>query len=79
MCASFVVLFWVALVQCTERMLCDEKVSHVCRSFVLSQGDLTQADYNGRTALHQACAEGHLEIVKLLVAQFKVPTKQKDK
>ena len=32
-------------------------------SYLLSGGDLTQTDYNGRTALRQACTEGHTEIV----------------
>ena len=48
-------------------------------SYVLSGGDLTLGDYNGRTALHQACAEGHIEIVKHLVNQFKVPQNVRDR
>ena len=32
--------------------------------------DLNVADYDGRTALHLASAEGHHEIVKFLVAEF---------
>ena len=39
----------------------------------------TLGDYNGRTALHQACAEGHVEIVKHLVNQFKVPQNVRDR
>ena len=48
-------------------------------SYVLSGGDLTLGDYNGRTALHQACTEGHIEIVKHLVNQFKVPQNVRDR
>ena len=48
-------------------------------SYVLSGGDLSLGDYNGRTALHQACAEGHIEIVKHLVNQFKVPQNVRDR
>ena len=47
--------------------------------YLLSGGDITLADYNGRTALHQACVEGHIEIVKLLVNQFKVSQNIRDR
>ncbi len=28
---------------------------------------MSSADYDGRTALHLACAEGHLSVVRLLL------------
>lgn len=37
------------------------------------------ADYDGRTALHLACAEGHLHVVKLLLEQCGVPLNPKDR
>lgn len=46
---------------------------------MIAGGDLSVADYNGRTPLHQASAEGHLDIVKLLVEQFKIPPDCKDR
>ena len=39
---------------------------------------LNGADYDGRTALHLACAEGHPEVVRLLVSRG-VPTDTKDR
>ena len=36
------------------------------------------ADYDGRTALHLACAEGHVEVVRLLVERG-VPLQPKDR
>ena len=41
--------------------------------------DMNSADYDGRTALHLACAEGHLNVVKLLVEQFHVNTSPLDR
>ena len=40
--------------------------------FAMSGLDLSSTDYNGRTALHQASAEGHMELVEVLLKQYKV-------
>ena len=37
------------------------------------------ADYDGRTALHLACAEGHLSVVKLLLERCGVNHEPKDR
>lgn len=42
------------------------------RRHKLSGVDLNQADYDGRTALHLCCSEGHLDCVKFLVEHCKV-------
>ena len=35
---------------------------------VLNKGcDINFKDYDNRTALHIACAEGHIEVIKLLI------------
>ena len=41
--------------------------------------DLNVSDYDGRTALHLAAAEGHLEVVKFLVETCKVNPDPKDR
>jgi glutaminase len=35
--------------------------------------DMSLPDYDGRTALHLAVAEGHLDCVKFLLEKCKVP------
>lgn len=48
------------------------------RALIAKGLDLGQADYDGRTGLHLAASEGHLEVVKLLV-HAGVPLTQKDR
>ncbi|CAH1796647.1 unnamed protein product [Owenia fusiformis] len=49
------------------------------RRFALSGMDLTEGDYDGRTALHLAAAEGRLNVVKFLLEKCKVPVDPKDR
>lgn len=42
------------------------------RRFALSAMDMEQKDYDSRTALHVAAAEGHLDVVKFLIEGCKV-------
>lgn len=41
--------------------------------------DMTLSDYDGRTALHLAAAEGHLACVKFLIEQCEVPIDPRDR
>lgn len=41
--------------------------------------DMSLSDYDGRTALHLAAAEGHLDCVNFLLSQCKVPFDYKDR
>ena len=41
--------------------------------------DLSCADYDGRTALHLAAAEGQLTVVKVLLEQVGVPLEPRDR
>lgn len=45
----------------------------------MANQDMTLADYDGRTALHLASSEGHLECVKFLVEKCQVPIDAKDR
>jgi len=46
---------------------------------MLSGMDMTLSDYDGRTALHLAAAEGHLTCVQFLLEQCSVPLKPRDR
>ncbi|XP_014285754.1 glutaminase liver isoform, mitochondrial isoform X2 [Halyomorpha halys] len=52
---------------------------HALRRHHLSGLDMTLSDYDGRTALHLASAEGHLECVKFLIEQCHVDPSSKDR
>ena len=41
--------------------------------------DMGASDYDGRTALHLAAAEGHLNVVKLLLEQCGAPYTPQDR
>lgn len=41
--------------------------------------DMSRGDYDKRTALHLAAAEGKLEVVKLLLEKCKVPYEPRDR
>ena len=45
----------------------------------LAEQDMSIADYDGRTALHLAAAEGHIECVKFLLEKCHVPPYPKDR
>uniref|UniRef100_A0A674F3I3 glutaminase n=1 Tax=Salmo trutta TaxID=8032 RepID=A0A674F3I3_SALTR len=48
------------------------------RRFALSSMDMEQRDYDSRTALHVAAAEGHVEVVKFLLEACRVNPVPKD-
>uniref|UniRef100_A0A673G040 glutaminase n=1 Tax=Sinocyclocheilus rhinocerous TaxID=307959 RepID=A0A673G040_9TELE len=49
------------------------------RRFALSSVDMEQRDYDSRTALHVAAAEGHIEVVRFLLEACKVNPGPKDR
>ncbi|CAH1772488.1 unnamed protein product [Owenia fusiformis] len=49
------------------------------RRFALAGYDMEQSDYDGRTALHLAAAEGHNEIVKFLIERCNVNPQPTDR
>ena len=53
--------------------------ARIFQRFALSGMDMTRADYDGRTALHLAAAEGRLEVVRLLIEKLKVNIDTRDR
>lgn len=51
----------------------------LCFRLFLSGMDMGQSDYDNRTALHVASAEGHLDSVEFLVEVCRVPVAPKDR
>ena len=49
-----------------------------CR-FFLKGVNMGQGDYDQRTALHLAAAEGHVEVVRFLLEKCKVDPRPKDR
>ncbi|XP_031581931.1 glutaminase kidney isoform, mitochondrial-like isoform X2 [Oreochromis aureus] len=49
------------------------------RRFALSSMDMEQRDYDSRTALHVAAAEGHIEVVRFLMEACKVNPVPRDR
>jgi len=49
------------------------------RRMFLANQDMTVTDYDGRTALHVAASEGHLNCVQFLVEKCNVPLMPKDR
>ncbi|GAA6088800.1 glutaminase kidney isoform, mitochondrial isoform X1, partial [Tachysurus ichikawai] len=53
-------------------------ISDVSR-FALSSMDMEQKDYDSRSALHVAAAEGHVDVVRFLLEACKVNPVPKDR
>ena len=49
------------------------------RRMFLANQDMSVTDYDGRTALHVAASEGHLDCVQFLVEKCGVPLMPKDR
>lgn len=49
------------------------------KAFKIKKKNLVYSDYDGRTALHLAAAEGHLDCVHFLLEQCQVPHNPKDR
>ena len=49
------------------------------RRMALSNQDMSVTDYDGRTALHVAASEGHLDCVHFLVEKCRVPLQPRDR
>ncbi len=53
-------------------------ILYVCR-FAMAGKDMNEGDYDGRTALHLAAAEGHLNVVRYLCERLCVTPDVRDR